>query len=464
MNFFEKLTEASERNNSLLCVGLDPIEAVLPSGQDDFSRLVAWGKDLVSQTADLVCCFKPNIAFYEQFGVEGLRALMAILGSIPSSIPVLLDAKRGDIGSSAEAYARGAYQHFHADAITLSPYLGWDSVKAFLQDPDRAAFILCQTSNPSAKEIQDHGEPPLYAFIAQVAQTWGTPDQIGFVVGATQQAALKTVRDISPDHWILAPGVGAQGGNLAEALNAGLRSDKMGLIVPVSRSIMTADDPRQAAIDLREAINTSRASFTPTPAQSKHEPLIMDLFEQSCVKFGDFILASGKKSPIYIDLRRVVSFPKLFKKVVEGYLGESRKLQFDLVAGVPYAALPISAVAAMSLNKPLIYPLKEVKEHGTGRRIEGVFQPGQRVLLLEDVITTGGSLLQAVETLRDAGLVVEDVLVFVDRRQGGPAAMAKHGLIVHPILDIFEILRVLKAQTQIDAATYEKVSAYLQDT
>jgi uridine monophosphate synthetase len=463
LNFFQKLTVASQRNNSLLCVGLDPNEAVLPVGQDDYSRLVSWGENLVSQTADLVCCFKPNIAFYEQFGIEGLRALMTILQSVPPHIPILLDAKRGDIGTSAEAYARAAFHQFHADAITLSPYLGGDSIKAFLRDVDKAAFILCQTSNPSAKEIQQHGKPPLFAFIAQIAQTWGRSDQIGFVVGATQQDALKTIRGICPDHWILAPGVGAQGGNLAEAMKAGLRSDKMGLIVPVSRSIMTAENPRQAAIELKEAINTSRSSFTPTQQPSKQELLIIDLFDSGCVKFGKFTLASGKQSPIYIDLRRVVSFPQLFKKIVEFFLEESLALQFDLVAGVPYAALPISAVTAMELDKPLIYPRKEIKEHGTGRRIEGVFQPGQKVLLLEDVITTGGSLLQAVETMRGAGLKVEDVLVLVDRRQGGPAAMAGHGLKVHAVLDIFEILRVLKAHARVDAATYEGSVAYLQD-
>ncbi len=462
MNFFTKLTEASRRNNSLLCVGMDPVEAVLPSGTDLYSRLVAWGTDLVSQTADFACCFKPNIAFYEQFGLDGLRALTEILQHIPSYLPVLLDAKRGDIGSSAEAYARGAYQHFQADAITLSPYLGQDSVKAFLQDSDKAVFVLCQTSNPSAKEIQQHGDPPLFELIAQIAQSWGTTDQLGFVIGATQPEALRTVREICPDHWFLAPGVGAQGGDLTEALQAGLRSDGMGLIVPVSRSIMTAPDPHQAALKIKNTINDFRASFTPDPLHSKREKLILDLFEKGCVKFGKFTLASGKQSPIYIDLRRVVSFPRLFRRVVDATVEELRGQKFDLVAGVPYAALPISAVTALQLGKPLIYPRKEVKEHGTGRKVEGVFQPGQRVILLEDVITTGGSLLKAAETMRDSGLIIEDAVVLVDRKQGGSDAMAQHSIRIHAVLDIFEILQVLESHNRIDVDTHTKVKEYLQ--
>lgn len=462
MNFFTKIKGASQRNNSLLCVGLDPLEAFLPPGPDILSRLVTWGKDLVSRTANLACCFKPNIAFYEQFGLEGIRALTEILKAVPSDLPVLLDAKRGDIGSSAAAYARGAFDHFHADAITLSPYLGGDSVRAFLKDQDKAVFILCQTSNPSAKEIQQHGEPPLFTMIAQTAQNWGTPAQIGFVIGATQPEALRAVREICPDHWFLAPGVGAQGGDLDKALQAGLRSDGMGMILPVSRSIMTAADPAQAALDLRDAINACRTSFTPVPSRSEHEKLILDLFEKGCVKFGKFTLASGKQSPIYIDLRRVVSFPDLFRRVVDSYLQRLRSQKFDLVAGVPYAALPISAVAALRLGKPLIYPRKEVKQHGTGQNIEGAFQPGQRVVVLEDVITSGGSLLTAVERMRAAGLVVEDAVVLVDRKQGGSAALAEHGMRVHVVLDIFEILQVLKAHHRVDRVTYEDVSAYLK--
>ena len=464
MNFFAKLTKAIEQNGSLLCVGLDPVEANLPEGSDIFSRLAAWASGIIAETRDLVCCYKPNIAFFEQFGPEGLRALVAISEMIPEDIPMLLDAKRGDIGSSAEAYARGVFGQFHADAVTLSPYLGEDSVKAFLEDPDKAAFVLCQTSNPSAKEIQDHGEPPLFELIAHQALNWGAPDQVGLVIGATQPEALRRVRQICPETWFLVPGVGAQGGNLDEALQAGLRPDGLGMIIPVSRSILNAPDPRAVAIELRNAINTFRSSFKPKVVLSDREKLILKLFDKGCVKFGTFTLASGKESPIYIDLRRVVSFPDLFKLAVTSYIKVLKNLDFDLIAGVPYAALPLAAGVALRLNLPLIYPRKEAKAHGTGQNIEGAFQPGQRVVLMEDVITSGGSILKAAEALGAAGLVLRNTVVMVDRKQGGVEDLSQHGIKVTPVLEIFEILDVLRSHDLIDDETYQRVKAYLQDS
>ncbi|MDT8382674.1 MAG: orotidine-5'-phosphate decarboxylase [Brevefilum sp.] len=463
MNFFAKLAKAIEQNESLLCVGMDPVVANLPEGSDIFSRLAAWASGIIAETSDLVCCYKPNIAFFEQFGSEGLRALVAISEMIPEDIPMLLDAKRGDIGSSAEAYARGVYGQFHADAVTLSPYLGEDSIRAFLVDPDKAAFVLCQTSNPSAKEIQDHGEPPLFEYMAHQALNWGAPDQLGLVIGATQPEALRRVRQICPETWFLVPGVGAQGGKLDEALQAGLRPDGMGMIIPVSRSILNAPDPRAAAIELRDAINAFRSSFKPKAVLTDRENLILKLFDEGCVKFGTFTLASGKESPIYIDLRRVVSYPDLFKLAVASYIDVLKDLDFDLIAGVPYAALPLAAGAALRLNLPLIYPRKETKDHGTGQNIEGAFQPGQRVVLMEDVITSGGSILMAAETLRQVGLEVRDAVVMVDRKQGGIDHLSQHDIKVTPVLDIFEILDILKAHSLIDDETYQRVKTYLQD-
>ncbi|PKO07079.1 MAG: orotate phosphoribosyltransferase [Chloroflexi bacterium HGW-Chloroflexi-3] len=462
MNFFAKLAEAVQRNNSLLCVGLDPQLELLPPGESLEQSLVAWGKALIEQTSDLVCCYKPNIAFYEQAGPQGLHALQQTLAAIPEGIPILLDAKRGDIGSTADAYARAAYQQYHADAITISPYLGQDSIKPFLKDTDKAVFILCQTSNPSAREIQQHGEPPLFEFIAQTAKAWGSVDQIGFVIGATQPDALQSIRAICPEHWFLAPGVGAQGGDLAQALQAGLRADGIGMIIPVSRGVIYADNPRQAALNFRDAINAVRAGFIPSAALSDRERLIISLFEHGCVRFGNFTLASGKQSPIYIDIRRVISFPDLFKQAVAAYLKLLHTLQFDLVAGVPYAALPLSTVAAWKMTVPLIYPRKEAKAHGTGQMIEGAYMPGQCAVLMEDIITSGGSILTAAETLRSAGLHVDDVVVLVERKQGGAAALAEHGIKLHPVLNIYEVLDTLKAHGLIEADIYTNVIAYLQ--
>jgi uridine monophosphate synthetase len=460
MYFIQKLVTAIAKNDSLLCVGLDPQEKFLPTTGDIFTRLSDWGKNIIDQTADLVCCYKPNSAFFEQFGPAGLRALQEIIKGIPEDIPVILDFKRGDIGSTAQAYAHAAYAQYHADAVTLSPYLGQDSIAPFLEDPDKFVFLLCQTSNPSANAIQNYGTPQLYEYIAQLSKTWGTPEQIGLVVGATQPEALQRVRDLCPESWILAPGVGAQGGDLQQALSAGLRSDKLGLIIPVSRSIIGAEDPRRAAQVLRDQITNTRLDLN-LPPYDPYRNLVDGLFSTGCIKFGSFTLASGKKSPIYLDLRRLVSYPSVLDMVVDAYIDKLIGMEYDYLAGVPYAALPIAAIAASKLKRPMVYPRKEIKEHGTAQAVEGVFQPGQSAVLLEDVITSGGSILTAAETLRAAGLDIHQAIVLVDREQGGKAALKDHGIQVSSVLTMQEILGRLYAQGKLDQTTYLEVRAYL---
>ena len=235
------------------------------------------GESIVEQTADLVCCYKPNIAFYEQFGLEGLEALRRTLAVIPDDIPVLLDAKRGDIGSTATAYARAAFEVLGVDAVTVSPYLGQDAVAPFLGYAGKAVFVLCYTSNPSAAAVQEFGDGQtrLFEHIVNQATQWGEPDQIGFVVGATQPEALARVRRLlaGRPHWILAPGIGAQGGDLAEALAAGLDDRGSGLIVPVSRHIICADSPWAAARVLRDEINQARTSVGKRAAAPVKGPL-----------------------------------------------------------------------------------------------------------------------------------------------------------------------------------------------
>ncbi len=464
VGFLDKLERAIEANDSLLCVGLDPDPGRIPEGFRPDAEPVERARDfchaIVEATSDLVCCYKPNSAFFEQFGPEGLAALRDVIAAVPPEIPVLLDAKRGDIGNTAKAYARAAFDVLGADAITLSPYLGRDTVDPFLAYPDKVVFLLCHTSNPSAAEVQHHGVEPLFQRVARMGTRWDHADRVAFVVGATQPDALEEVRALAPRAWILAPGVGAQGGDLRAALRAGLRADGSGLIVPVSRGVLYADDPRAAAMELRARINAGRAGVTTRPARTQTS-LVRTLFEAGCVKFGDFTLASGKRSPIYVDLRRVISYPNLLLKVTAAYAALARELSFDRIAAVPYAALPATAALALALDRPMIYPRKEAKGHGTRQAVEGDFEPGQTALVVEDVVTTGGSLLQAIETLEEAELDVRDVLVLVDREQGGAEALAEHGYTLHPVLTISAILDVLHAEELIAAGTYVKVREYL---
>ena len=181
---------------------------------------------------------------------KGMAALRDVIAAVPDEVPVLLDAKRGDIASTAEAYARAAFETLGADAITLSPYLGRDSLEPFLADPARGVFLLCKTSNPGAGDLQDLPladripAQRLFERVAELARGWNVNDNLGLVVGATHPEALAAVRKVAPDLWILAPGVGAQGGDLEAALNAGLRADGLGLLVPVSRQISRVADPQ----------------------------------------------------------------------------------------------------------------------------------------------------------------------------------------------------------------------------
>jgi len=464
MSFFSKLKAASQANDSLLCVGLDPRLDRLPSGYDIEENLTQWGAAIIDQTKELVCCYKPNFAFYEQAGPQGLCALQRTIQHIPQTIPVLLDVKRGDIGSTADAYARAAFEQWGADGVTLNAYLGQDSVVPFLNYTGKAVFVLCYTSNPSAAEVQEYGDPPLYQHIASLASEWGNEEQIGFVVGATQPTALQAVRCQCPDNWILAPGIGAQGGDLEQTLRVGLRPDKSGLIIPVSRGIIFEADVRQAADAIRIRINQERgkAVHKIEMVEDEQVDLIKGLFEAGCVQFGNFTLASGKKSPVYIDIRRVVSFPQVFRKVAWAYSRLVEKMQFDTLAGVPYAALPVAAVVAASLGVPLIYPRKEVKDHGIGRSVEGSFALGQRAVLLEDVITSGGSIVAAAQTLKTAGLRVSDVVVLVDREQGGGAELQKNDLKLHAIVSMQRILDVLMAEGLVDNDTTNFVKKYLR--
>ncbi len=478
-SFVDRLNEAITRNDSLLCVGLDPEVGKFPadfvSDAPTVERVKAFCLDIVAQTADLVCCYKPNSAFFEQYGAEGWDALReAIAACHAADVPVLLDAKRGDIGSTAKAYARAVFEVLDADAVTVSPYLGKDSVAPFLAYPGKAVFALCFTSNPSAAEVQQHGAPPLFERIAVQAQAWGDATQLGFVVGATQPEALAAVRTLAPDRWILAPGVGAQGGDLAIALSAGLDAQGSGVIVPVSRAILYAEDPRAAAKQLRDDMNQQRSKFVnglngferitekkSVSSVKSVDTLILSLYEAGCVKFGEFTLASGKTSPIYVDLRRVISFPEVFRRVVAAYAEVVSGLTFDHIAAVPYAALPAAAAVALQLGRPMLYPRKEVKAHGTGQAIEGVFEAGQTAVAIEDVITTGGSIVTAIQTMQDAGLKVQDVVVLVDREQGGGALLAEKELRLHAVVTISQILETLRAERCISDTMYEAVKRYL---
>ena len=268
-SFFSFLEKRVDDCSSLLCVGLDPhvsdLKEPSPASALDYCL------NLVQQTSRYTAAFKPNAAFFEVFGAEGWTALKQVIEAIQhesnrmgSMIPVILDAKRGDIASTAEAYAKSAFETLGAHCITLSPYLGKDSIDPFIQQSEKGIFLLCKTSNPGSGDVQDivlsDGEL-LYEHVAKLAQQWNTKNNIGLVVGATHLDAMKRVRAVAPDLWFLAPGVGAQGGELEAALQAGLRKDGQGILIPLSRGISRAEKPGLAAAEIRDQILSVKSSL-----------------------------------------------------------------------------------------------------------------------------------------------------------------------------------------------------------
>ncbi|MDR2154554.1 MAG: orotidine-5'-phosphate decarboxylase [Burkholderiaceae bacterium] len=280
MTFLDQLRAATVQNQSLLCVGLDPQPERFPAGVGrDAEGLYDFCARIAEVTADLVCAFKPQIAYFAAHRAEAqLERLIAHLKRVAPQVPVILDAKRGDIGSTAEQYAREAFDRYGADAVTLSPFMGFDSVEPYLRYPGKGAFLLCRTSNPGGDDLQNQrlasvdGQPLLYEHIARLAQgRWNVGGQLGLVVGATYPREIERVRALAPTLPLLIPGVGAQGGDAAATVKAGWRGNAAGLatgpvIVNSSRAILYAGSgaedfaaaARAAAQSTRDALNAAR--------------------------------------------------------------------------------------------------------------------------------------------------------------------------------------------------------------
>jgi orotidine-5'-phosphate decarboxylase len=245
VTFVDLLRETSRRNRSLLCVGLDPILEQLPAGVERSpSGVLAFNRAIIEATSDLVCAYKPNSAFFEALGAEGFEVLRQTIAAVPPGIPVILDAKRGDISSTAAGYAYAAFEFFGAHAVTLNPYLGGDSLEPFTRYHDRGCIILCRTSNPGGDDLQAARMAdgrPLYQHVARLVQTrWNSAGNCGLVVGATYPRELAEVRELCPDLPLLVPGVGAQGGALEPVVRAAVDRHGDLAIINASRSILFA--------------------------------------------------------------------------------------------------------------------------------------------------------------------------------------------------------------------------------
>ena len=559
MTFFEALESAVRARGGPLCVGIDP--RIEPSARSR-EALGDYGRRVVDACAPYAAAFKPQLAFFECHGASGWDALddlLAHIRDIDADFPVILDAKRGDIGSTAEAYARSLLDRPGALAVTLSPYLGLESVQPFLRRAGGGLFVLCRTSNAGAGRLQEHrldNGNPLYLAVADEALSWERqgapagpalragpedeasftrgkgppgaaspsvgpeegapftrgegppgavdspprtgpaaagndpsalgaaepPRRIGLVVAGNDPSALAAVRRRHPHAWFLAPGIGAQGGRPDEALRAGARHDGFGLLASASRSVADAPDPGRAARELKEAMDAARESLLsgkrprtataadqpegrpllkrgarlegaaassgapgperPAPSkepagrrrhlaalnQAERTELLTGLFRIGAFQTGEFTLKSGEVSPFYIDLRRLGADPRLMQLAGRAYASLLNDVDAVHIAGIPVAALPLAAAAALAARMSLIYPRLEKKAHGSGAAVEGLWKPGERTVMLDDLITTGGSKREAAAVLRKAGLIAENLVVLIERGTEGRRDMHRAGI------------------------------------
>src|SRR5690606_2242534 len=267
--FLAKLKAVSEEHKSLVCVGLDPDPTLMPVPADE---VVEFCRNIIEATADLVCAYKPNIAFFEALGRTGIESLISTLEAVPDGVPVIIDAKRGDIGNSSAGYAHFLFDVLGADAATVNPYGGTDAVEPFLEYEDRGIIVWCRSSNPSAidfqdLEVDDKGtKRPFWQAVALKCKDWNRKHaNVGLVMGATYPQQLSDARKLCPEMPILVPGIGAQEGALKDAVKAGLDASNAGIIVNASRSVLYASRDsdyalaaRSAAAQLREHINRYR--------------------------------------------------------------------------------------------------------------------------------------------------------------------------------------------------------------
>jgi uridine monophosphate synthetase len=518
MTFIDKLHRAAQQHGSWLCLSLDPSPAFLESAATaDPDRSLAdlgdWLRAIVAQTADLVCAYKVAIDPYLLFGAAGIALLEDLLHqAIPPEIPTILDAKHADWINSG-LLARTAFDRWQVDAITIVPFSGQDHAAPFLLQADRTVFALCYTENPSARALQDPAPDaePRYLSLAREVQTWGMPSQMGLEVEAADPEILSKLRAAAPEAPILLrgawSGLGLQNtdysrdldattldrldASLRQTLKAGLTPEGDSPIILIPRAALSHPQPRQQIQCLRDRLATAQqdvlgsiaeacplwlpqpgdrpagnpdAMAAPTeaidPAHSTgHRNLILQLFDLGCILFGDYVQASGATFPYYVDLRQIISNPQVFHQILLAYAERVAPLPFDRLAGIPYGSLPTATGLALHLNRPMIFPRKEVKAHGTQRVVEGNFQPGERVVVVDDILISGKSAIEGIGKLESVGLHVTDLVVFIDHNTGAKERLAAKGYRSHAVLTLGEIAETLFTAGKIAESQYAALSA-----
>lgn len=472
MSFFDKLNQTIARNRSLLVVGLDPNPEFIYD-LDNKDKIIALSaehlKKIISATQDKVCAYKPTLGFYQALGVEGIRLLEDILEAIPEDIPVILDAKHSDLNSST-LLARSIFEIWNVDAVTLTAYAGQDLAAPFLVYPEKGVFILAKTSNQGAIALQEYprGDNPYYLHLVAEVKTWAPPEQLYLEVGTTKPEILEKIRAIAPERFILMRSIWAEAGNLKDILTAGLNKNGEGLLIPVPSDWLVKDDFVSQVEALRGEINEIRSQVNQEDSRCELwisdvcllntnplQDLILQLYDLGCILFGEYVQASGATFSYYIDLRTIISNPQVFSQVLKAYGEILKKLNFERIAGLPYGALPTATGLALNLNYPMIFPRKEVKAHGTRRLIEGHYECGETVVVIDDILISGNSAIEGAKKLESAGLKVNDIVVFIDHEKGVKDKLKEAGYNAYSVLTISQITQTLYEASRITEEQYE---------
>ena len=443
MNFFQRLKARVDSVGSRLCVGIDP-HYYLTSPDS----LVSWSLDLAKKTVANAACFKINTAFFEAYGPNGMRSLEDVVNKLNDMAPVILDAKRGDIPSTAEAYARSVHR-LNCDCITLNPFIGMDSIEPYLEYQDQGVFLLCRTSNPGADQFQKD----VSLKIAEQAAAHDESDRIGLVVGATQHRTMTSIRSMAPFNWILSPGIGKQNGNLDKTLHNGwgLAGN---ILISSSRSIAESSDPASYSLRLKNDLQLS-SLFVP-PALRELARLLIDI---GCIVFGDYRLKSGEASPFYVDLRRLTGHPTAFKMATDAMAAWINHIKPQAIAAIPMGGLPLASAASSRTMTPMCY-VRDPKGYGTGRSIEGGVKGGSKILLVDDVITKGTSAFEVLPKLQDYR--VQEMLVLIDRDAGGGKRLANCNIKLNSVFQMENLLWFWYTENLIEQGDFHKALDHIQ--
>ncbi len=531
--FAQKLNAAIARNKSLLCIGLDPSPSFLPwdkdfkrqaigvpspperdrlgeKGEQDpgetIAQLRAWLLNIIAETEDLVCAYKPTLDVYLALGAPGLQLFEEVLDAIPDTIPVILDVKHGDWITSG-LFSRTAFERWQVDALNIVPFSGLTHAAPFLLYPDRAIFALCYTDTPGSRHSKapkdktpndgktpNNDAAPEYLTLVREIETWGTGTQVGLEVEGSNPAVLGQIRQLAPQRPILVRGAWSTGEalqsltygtdladsqwaevtrNLVPTLDQGLNGNGEGLVVLVPRSTLNHPQPRRQVERLRDRLNDARATLNtqlpdhcdlwvsdiPATPQHPYADLIVQLFDLGCILFGDYVQSSGATFPYYVDLRQIISNPQVFQKILQAYGDTLKTLTFDRIAGIPYGSLPTATGLSLQLDRPMVFPRKEVKPHGTQRVVEGAFLPGETVVIVDDILISGNSVIKGAKKLESVGLEVKDIVVFINHDSAGVIdRLSQEGYRAHAVLSLGEIATVLHEAQRISTTQFDTLT------